>query len=71
MSEYLIVIEKTDTGYSAYSPDVDGCVATGETIEEVEKLMNEALEFHLEAMAHEGYEIPKPHTLARYARIAA
>ena len=71
MSEYLIVIEKTDTGYSAYSPDVDGCVAAGETMEEVEKLMNEALELHLEAMAEEGYEIPKPHTYARYAKVAA
>ena len=71
MSEYLIVIEKTETGYSAYSPDVDGCVAAGETIEEVEQLMNKALESHLEIMAEEGYEIPKPHTLARYAKIAA
>lgn len=71
MSEYLIVIEKTDTGYSAYSPDVDGCVAAGESIQEVETLMSEAIESHLEVMAEEGYEIPKPHTIARYARIAA
>jgi predicted RNase H-like HicB family nuclease len=71
MSEYLIVIEKTGTGYSAYSPDVDGCIAAGETIEEVETLMNEALEFHIEAMVEEGYKIPQPHTIARYARIAA
>ena len=69
--KYLIVIEKTGTGYSAYSPDVDGCIAAGDTVEEAETLMNEALEFHLEAMAEEGYEIPKPHTFARYARIAA
>ena len=71
MSEYLIVIEKTGNGFSAYSPDVDGCVAAGETVEEVETLMNEALEFHIEAMVEEGYEIPAPHTIARYARIAA
>ena len=71
MSEYLIVIEKSETGYSAYSPDVDGCVAAGETLEETEKLMNEALEFHIEAMVEEGYQIPQPHSFARYARIAA
>ncbi len=71
MSEYLIVIEKTDTGFSAYSPDVDARVAAGESVEAVETLMNEALEFHIDAMAEEGCEIPKPHTFARYARIAA
>ncbi len=71
MSEYLIVIEKTETGYSAYSPDVDGCIATGATKGEMEKQMKEALEFHLEGMASEGYDIPRPHAVARYARIAA
>jgi len=48
MKQFLIVIEKTDTGYSAYSPDVDGCVATGATREEVENNMREALQFHSE-----------------------
>ena len=51
--KYLIVIEKTDTGYSAYSPDIDGCVATGATKDEVEKNMKEAIEFHLEGLAIE------------------
>ena len=45
---YLVIIERTDTGYSAYSPDIDGCIATGETKDEVEKNMKEAIEFHLE-----------------------
>ena len=71
MKEYLIVIEETENGFSAYSPDIDGCVAAGETMEETESLMKEALASHLELMAAEGYEIPKPHTAARYARIAA
>ncbi len=71
MSEYLIVIEKTETGFSAYSPDVDGCAAAAETLEETESLMKEALSSHLEVMSAEGYDIPRPHTFARYARIAA
>ncbi|MCK5869327.1 HicB family protein [Methylococcaceae bacterium CS1] len=43
---YLIVAEETSTGFSSYSPDFDGCVATGKTKEEVEKVMQEAMEFH-------------------------
>ena len=48
--KYLIIVEKTNTGYSAYSPDLDGCVATGGTREEVEQAMREAIEFHLEGL---------------------
>jgi predicted RNase H-like HicB family nuclease len=47
--QYLIVIEKTPSGYSAYSPDLDGCVATGSTKQKIEQNMREAIEFHLEA----------------------
>ncbi|VEN74715.1 hypothetical protein EPICR_40302 [Candidatus Desulfarcum epimagneticum] len=50
-TKYLIVVEKTKTGFSAYSPDIDGCIATGATTEEVEKNIKEALEFHLEGLA--------------------
>jgi predicted RNase H-like HicB family nuclease len=50
MKEYLVVIEETETGYSAYSPDIEGCVAAAETREEVESMMNEALASHLEMM---------------------
>lgn len=60
MSKYLIIIEKTKTGYSAYSPDLPGCVSTGKTIEETEKNMKEAIEFHIEGLIIEGYEIPLP-----------
>ena len=52
--QYQIVIEKTGTGYSAHSPDLDGCVATGATKQEVEQNMREAIEFHLEGLRHEG-----------------
>lgn len=50
MMQYLIVIEKTETGYSAYSPDLSGCISTGETFEEIEQNMREAMEFHLDGM---------------------
>ena len=49
--KFLVVVEKTNTGYSAYSPDIDGCIATGGTKEEVEKNLKEAIEFHLEGLA--------------------
>ena len=51
---YLIIIEETKTGYSAYSPDVPGCIATGETKDEVERNIKEAIEFHLEGLRLEA-----------------
>ncbi|RLA07876.1 MAG: type II toxin-antitoxin system HicB family antitoxin [Gammaproteobacteria bacterium] len=48
--KYLIVIEKTATGYSSYSPDMDGCIAAGKTTEEVQKNMQEALQFHIDGL---------------------
>lgn len=71
MTQYLIVIEETATGYSAYVPDLDGCVATGATLEEVEQNMREAIAFHLDGMREEGYTIPQPHSQARYVAVAA
>jgi len=68
---YLIIIEETTTGYSAYSPDLPGCVSTGETREELEQNMREAIEFHLEGLKLEGYEIPQPSTLSVYIEVAA
>ncbi|MCH7852454.1 MAG: type II toxin-antitoxin system HicB family antitoxin [Candidatus Marinimicrobia bacterium] len=61
---YLIVVEKTSTGHSAYSPDLPGCVATGMTRQEVEKNMREAIEFHLDGLRAEGDVIPQPHSYA-------
>jgi predicted RNase H-like HicB family nuclease len=71
MKKYLIVIEETGTGYSAYSPDLDGCVATGKTREEVEHEMQEAITFHFEGMAQNGDPIPEPHTYSTYVKIPA
>ena len=62
MIKYLIVVEETPTGFSAYSPDLDGCIATGSTRADVEKNMREAIEFHLDGLRRDGYEVPKPHT---------
>ena len=69
--KYLIVIEKTGTGYSAYSPDIDGCVATGSTKGEVEKNMKEAIEFHLEGLKLEKQEIPRPNSYSDYLEVSA
>jgi predicted RNase H-like HicB family nuclease len=68
---YLTIIEKTETGYSAYSPDLLGCVSTGVTHEEVEQNMREAIEFHLEGLRLEGDEVPQPSTLSTYIEVAA
>lgn len=68
--QYLIVIEKTATGFSAYSPDLDGCVATGATKDEVERNMHDAIEFHLEAMRDEGYSVPPPSAYSTYVDVS-
>jgi predicted RNase H-like HicB family nuclease len=68
--KYLIIIEPTATGYSAYSPDVPGCITTGPTKEETEKNMREAIEFHLEGMRVEGLELPQPGTEASLIDVA-
>jgi len=69
--KYLIVVEETNTGFSAYSPDIDGCVATGRTKREVYENMREALEFHLEGLQRIREEIPRPHTYSDYVELAA
>lgn len=71
MSRYLIVIEKTETGYSAYSPDLDGCVAAGTTREDVEKKMREAIEFHLDGFRAENIPLPEPQSFSTYLDIPA
>lgn len=67
---YLAVIESTDTGFSAYSPDLPGCVATGAT-EEVEREMREAMAFHVEGLRLEGYPVPEPTTRSAYVEVAS
>ena len=67
---YAIVIEKAENNYSAYVPDLPGCVATGVTIEEVEKEIREAIEFHLEGMREDGVQIPQPSSQVEYVDVA-
>lgn len=59
MKSYLVVYEKSSTGYSAYVPDLPGCISTGATKEETKKNIQEAIELHLEVMAEDGLPIPE------------
>ena len=67
----LIVIERTGTGYSAYSPDIPGCVATGTTRDEAEREMKSAIAFHIEGLKSEGIALPTPHSSSLYIDISA
>jgi predicted RNase H-like HicB family nuclease len=71
MKKYLIVIEPTQTGFSAYSPDLPGCVSTGRTREEVEQNMREAIAFHLDGLRLEGLTAPEPQTYSAYIELPA
>jgi predicted RNase H-like HicB family nuclease len=70
--KYAIVIEKVPgSNYSAYVPDLPGCVATAGTIPEIKRLIEEGIEFHLEGMREDGLPIPEPTTEVAYAEVAA
>lgn len=68
---YLAVIEPTATGFSAYAPDLPGCIATGATPEEVARNMREAIEFHLDGLREEGQAIPAPLSTAAMVEVRA
>ena len=68
---YAIVIEKAESNYSAYVPDLPGCVATGASIQQVEAEIREAIEFHIEGLRAEGLPVPEPKTRATYVTVAA
>ncbi|HUI56965.1 MAG TPA: type II toxin-antitoxin system HicB family antitoxin [Bryobacteraceae bacterium] len=59
---YLVIFEKTDTGYGAYAPDLPGCVATGRTREEAAGHMKEAISLHIESLRKHGEAVPPPST---------
>lgn len=69
--KYAVVLEQGPTSWGAYIPDLPGCIATGATEEEVVKLIQEAVEFHIEGMKLEGYEIPRPTSRVSFVEIAA
>ena len=68
---YAIVIEQAENNYSAYVPDLPGCIATGATLEEVEQQIREAIEFHLEGMREDGVPAPQPSSRVEYVDVAA
>lgn len=68
---YAIVIEKAEGNYSAYVPDLPGCVATGATVEEVESQIREAIEFHLDGLREDGLPVPAPASRVEYIEVAA
>jgi len=69
MAEYVIIIEKAGNNYAAMVPDLPGCIGAADTIEELEELMREAVEFHIEEMRLHGEEVPPPSTRASMVRV--
>lgn len=69
MHKFLIVIEKANGNYSAYSPDLPGCVATGKTRNEVEENMYQAIKLHIEGLKEDHQPIPKSHTASEYVMV--
>lgn len=69
--KYAVVIEKAGSNFSAYVPDLPGCIATGKSTEEIEVRIREAIEFHLEGMREEGEEIPDPSSSVEYVAVTA
>jgi len=69
--KYAVVIEKAKSNYSAYVPDLPGCVATGATAEEAEGEIRDAIAFHLEGLSRDGYAIPVPSSSVEYVEVAA
>ncbi len=68
---YAIVVEKTENNYSAYVPDLPGCIATGQTLEETENEICQAIAFHLEGLREDGLPIPQPSSVVHYLEVAA
>jgi predicted RNase H-like HicB family nuclease len=68
---FLVVLEETDSGFSAYSPDLPGCIATAATRADVEREMSDAIAFHLEGLRAEGMQVPNPHSSSTYVDVPA
>ena len=68
---YAVVIEKGQSNYSAYVPDLPGCVAVGDTIEETQREIQEAIEFHIEGLRADGLPIPEPSSRVDYVEVTA
>jgi len=66
---YAVVIEAAEGNYSAYVPDLPGCVAVGDTVEDIQQMIREAIEFHLEGMRLNGERIPEASSLCQYVEV--
>ena len=64
--QYAVVVEPSENGYGAYVPDLPGCVALGDTVDETLRLVQEAIEIHLDGMREDGERIPEPKTVCEY-----
>ena len=69
MKKYAIVIEHGERNFSAYVPDLPGCITTGRTVAEIERNIREAIELHLEGLREDGEPIPEPHTAVAYVEL--
>ena len=69
MHKYLVIFEKAGGNYSAYSPDIPGCIATGNTRKEVEKNIKEAISFHIEGLTEDGLPVPEPSSFTEYIEV--
>jgi len=69
--EFAIVIEKAEHNYAAYVPDLPGCIATGETLEETERQIREAILFHIQGLREDGQPVPQPTSKVNYVTVAA
>jgi len=69
--QYMVVIEQGEDSYGAYVPDLPGCVAVGDTREEVLELIQDAIVLHLEMLKEDGLPIPRPHSVSEYVAVAA
>ncbi|MCI0561642.1 MAG: type II toxin-antitoxin system HicB family antitoxin [Nitrososphaera sp.] len=70
MHRFLVVIEKAESNYSAYSPDLPGCVATGKTREDAERNMQEAIQLHVRGLQEDNLPIPESHSSAEYLSVS-
>ena len=71
MKRYAIVVEKAKSNYSAYVPDLPGCVATGATVKETERRLRKAIEVHVQGLREDGLPIPKPSCRVDYIEVMA
>lgn len=69
MRKYLVIYEKAKENYSAYSPDIPGCIATGKTRKEAEKNIKEAISFHIKGLKEDGLRLPEPSSYTEYVEV--